>query len=368
MSVVPAQAVVNPSLPAPGPMPQAEVAVNAAPLQARMVGVPRYLQELLPHLVGLAPLSPLCPSAAVRKLRGGYVFWEQVSLPRQLHGRLLWSPAGTGPLLSGHQVVTVHDLVALEHPEWVGRRLGSWYRYLVPRLVRTSRHVIAISAFTRSRLLALTGLAPSRVTVVLHGVDPRFCVRQEAEIMRVRGAVGLAANPYILALGTREPRKNLARLLAAWGAVQARFPDVQLAIAGMQGSRRDFGLQAQLRLPPRTRLLGHVADTHLPGLYSGALAFVYPSLYEGFGKPPLEAMGCGAPVLAANGTAIPEVVGDAGLLVEPGDAGAIASALARMLGSRELRTELSARGLARAAKFRWCDAAAATSAVFDRYR
>ncbi|MGH9525071.1 MAG: glycosyltransferase family 4 protein [Terriglobales bacterium] len=347
------------------PQLRPEVAVNAAPLQSPMVGVPRYLQELLPHVPGLALLRP---EAAARRIRGGYLCWEQVVLPTQLRGRLLWSPGGTGPLVVRHQVVTIHDVVALEFPEWVERHLGAWYRYLVPRLVRSSRHVVAISAFTRSRLLALTGVAPSRVTVVLHGVDPRFRPQPGAEVLRVRTAAGLSANPYILAVGTREPRKNLARLFAAWEAVQSRFPEVELVIAGMQGSRRDFGRQAPERLPARTRLLGHVADADLPSLYSGAQAFAYPSMYEGFGKPPLEAMACGVPVIAGNRTAIPEIVGGAGLLVEPEDVAAIAGALARLLASRDLRTELSARGLARAAQFRWCGAAAATRAILDRYR
>lgn len=343
-----------------------QVVVNAGVLAGPMVGMRRYLEDLLPYLPpgGVAPLVPKLPR---RRPRGVRLAWEQTVLPIHCSGRLLWSPSNGGPLAVRHQVVTVHDLAVLDHPEWTNRRSAQWQAFLLPRLLRRIRHVIAISAFTRSRVLALTDVRAKQVTVIPHGVNARFIPLPGAEIAVMRQRLGLSERPYVLALGTIEPRKNLPRVLAAWGRAQAQMPEAVLLVAGMEGSEKYFAAHGVRSLPARTRLLGPVPDELLPALYAGAVLSVYVSLYEGFGIPPLESMACGTPVLASTCPAVLEVVGDAAVAVDPYDTAAVAEGMVRLLKSASLREELAGRGQRRAGLFRWSEAAAATWQVLERY-
>lgn len=343
-----------------GPMPaapNAAIAVNTWALQSPVTGVQRYLLELLPHLPG--PVQRVRPSHPLHGWRG--LAWEQCVLPARTRGRLLWSPCSTGPLALRAQVVTVHDVAPLDHPEWLTAKFAAWYRFLLPRLARRARHLIAISEFTKRRLVATTGVNPAKVTVILHGIDARFSPQPPEAVAAVCHRHGLEPGKYWLSLGTLEPRKNLPRLLAAWSAA---LPDLdaglQLALAGAAGNRNFFAAPGLPQLPARTRLLGHVPEGDLPGLYAGAMAFAYLSLYEGFGKPPLEALACGTPVLASNAASLPEVVGDAALTVDPADTGAITAALIRLAADPNLRARLSAAGRERALQFDWARSAAKT--------
>lgn len=356
---------MRPALAPPRPGRAAAIAVIADGLHGPVVGVPRYLREILPLLADR--IETITPPPR-RGRRGQHVWWEQVLVPARLGGRLLWSPGGTGPLLVRHQVVTVHDMAAFDHPEWLNRELSAWLRFLLRRLLPRVRHVIAVSEFTRSRVLALTRLPPERVTAIPHGVSARFAPQSPERIAQMRQTLGLPAAPYLLSVGTLEPRKNLRRLLRAWAIAQPEAPDTILVLAGRAGPAADFGRHDAGPLPGRTRWLGHVPDGELPALYAGAEAFAYVSLYEGFGFPPLEAMAAGAPVVASNQTALPEVVGDAGILVPPEDVGAIAAALVRVLASPSLRRDLSVRGRARARCFSWPRAAQATGDLLERLR
>lgn len=334
--------------------------VNTRVMALPMTGVQRYVQEVLPALG--AGIQRVAPRRPCRGLSGHA--WEQLVLPRRVHGQLLWSPSNTGPLACPYQVVTVHDLAALDHPEWLNPRFAAWYRFLLPRLLRRARRVIAISEFTRQRILALTGVRPERVVAILHGLDARFSPRPAAEVDQVRAALALP-DRYVLALGSLEPRKNLATLLQAWGALPATSRrGCRLVLAGGAGAAHIFA-PSRLALPEDALALGRVPDAALPALYTGALAFVFPSFYEGFGKPPLEAMACGAPVLTSNLTALPEIVADAALCANPYDGSAWTAGLDRLLRDSALREDLAARGRRRAAAFGWDRAAAATRAVFE---
>lgn len=340
--------------------------MNADVLGGPIVGVRRYAWEILPHLPS-GEVRPIAPRLPRRRPRGLRLAWEQTVLPARLRGRLLWSPSGSGPLVVRHQVVTVHDLAVLDHPEWFNPGLARWVRFALPRLLHRAHHVIAISEFTRSRILACTALAPGRVTTIHHGVSQRFAPQPPEAITAMRRRLGLGDRPYLLALGTIEPRKNLARVLSAWAAVQSHAPEAVLVVAGMLGSGKYFATGGVAPIRHRTRLLGHVPDEELPALYSGALCSVYVSLYEGFGWPPLESMACGTPVLTSDHPAVSEVVADAAVRVDARDVAAISAGLARLLGSDAARQECAVRGLLRARDFDWTRAAGETWSVLQRF-
>ena len=254
----------------------AGVAVNARFLGRPITGVERYALEITRRLGDRVRLFH--PRTALGGFRGHV--WEQLRLPQLVNGDVLWSPANTGPLAVLHQVVTVHDVSPLEHSEWFEPTFATWYRYLLPRLARRVSRVITVSRFSKSRIVHLLGVQDDRVVVIPSGVDTGLRPQPQSEIDAVRRKHGLT-DPYILTLSSLEPRKNLGRLLGAWRRASPALGGVSLVMAG------DF--RPTLRaprfdpLPPRVRLIGAVDDRDLPALYSGALGFIVPSLYEGFG-------------------------------------------------------------------------------------
>jgi glycosyltransferase involved in cell wall biosynthesis len=331
-----------------------QIALNARFYLHRPTGMQRYALELSRRFAD--HLDPLRPA----KVLGGTTghLWEQLYLPSAVRGRLLWSPNNTGPLAVERQVCTIHDLIPLDHPEWFNRRFGQWYSWLLPRLAKRVRHLIAISDFTKQRIVQRLGVAPEKVTVIPNGVDSRFSPRNPEEIEITLRALDITPEPYLLYVGSLEPRKNLPRLLEAWRTAQPSVTkDMRLIVAGARGSSRVFGAVEIECVPPRTEFIGYVPDEHLPGLYSGAVALVYPSLYEGFGLPPLEAMACGTPVVTSDGTSLPEVVGDNAVLVDPYDSDSIAEGIVRVLSNPSLRDSLSRSARQRAACFTWEQAA-----------
>jgi glycosyltransferase involved in cell wall biosynthesis len=323
----------------------------------------RYALELVSRLGDrLEVLRPKHP------LRGslGHL-WEQVYLPLANGSGLLWSPNDTGPLSVARQVCTVHDLIPLDHPEWFNPRFVALYRCLMPRLMARLQHVIAISQFTKQRLIDLFKLDPAKITVVPNGVDQSFCPAPPDRIRQVRHALGLGDKPYVLCVSSFEPRKNLKGLLAAWAVLPASIRnEFQLVLSGARGSSKVFGDAGVGEPPPGTVFTGYVAQEDLPALYSGAEIFAYPSLYEGFGLPPLEAMASGVPVLTSNTSSIPEVVADAGVLVDPTDIDSIQEGLSRLMTDEQLRKGLSARGRERAQQMSWDRTADETWRVLER--
>lgn len=353
------------------------VLVNARFLTQTLTGVQRYSLELVETLYRLLncgalngerhSLLLLAPSGTkggdlqriplkrVGRLSG--TLWSQLELPRHAKNGVLWSPANAGPIHHACHVVTIHDAAVLDHPEWFSARFAAWYRFLLPRLAKNAVRILTVSEFSRERLAETLAMDPERISVVPNGVDTRFETIRPDAAETVLKRLGLPRN-YVLALGSLEPRKNIGGLLSAWTLLLARKEideDVHLVVAGGKSSLfRDAKLPA---LPERVVLTGYVTDEDLPALYSRALAFVYPSLYEGFGLPPLEAMACGAPVVTSGSTSIPEVTGNAALYVDPHETESIAEGLRLVLGDADLRASLRAAGLERAKVFSWDDSA-----------
>jgi glycosyltransferase involved in cell wall biosynthesis len=326
------------------------IVVNARFCVHRLTGMQRYGLEISRRLGNRVQI--VRPARSLRGAAGH--LWEQFYLPSAVGKRLLWSPNNTGPLAVSHQICTIHDLIPLDHPEWFSRCFSSWYEWLLPRLVKQVRHIIAISEFTKRRLVERLRVRPERVTVIPNGVEARFHPRGRSETDAVRRELGIPTPAYLLCVGSLEPRKNLGRLLLAWSRIEGTVPEeVSLVVAGARGSARVFQSVALANIPPRVHFTGYVSDDQLPSLYSGALALVYPSLCEGFGLPPLEAMASGVPVVTSCTSSMPEVVGEDAVLVDPEGVESIADGIQRVVSSNALRQELSRRGLERAREITW---------------
>jgi glycosyltransferase involved in cell wall biosynthesis len=265
-------------------------------------------------------------------------------------------------------VLTVHDLIFALFPEH-HLPMNQWFLgQFMPIFVRRADAIVTVSECSKRDLLQLYGTRESKITVIPEGVDERFHVDPGPEaVATIRQKYGLV-DPFILYVGTIEPRKNLITLLEAFKRLQVTGCNLKLVIAGRAGwlYQPFFDRLKALGLGDTVRLLGYVPDVDLPALYRAAEVFVFPSLYEGFGLPPLEAMACGTPVVCSNASSLPEVVGDAGLLVPPDDVAGLAAAIGRVLTDPALRAELSARGRERAARFTWEEAARRTLEVYRR--
>jgi glycosyltransferase involved in cell wall biosynthesis len=287
---------------------------------------------------------------------------------------VLFVPSHVLPLLHPRRsVVTVHDLGFRTFPE-AHKTLDRIYLDLSTRFnARSAAHVLADSQATRDDLVRFTGVAADKITVVHLGRDESLAPVQDVQrLAGVQQRLGISqagrpAAPYILYVGTLQPRKNLVRLVDAFAAVRRQHPDLILVLAGRRGWLADplFARVNALGLQEAVRFPGYVADDDLPALLSGALCFAFPSLHEGFGFPVLEAQACGAPVLAANTSSLPEVAGEGALLVDPLDTDAIAAGLLRLAGDPVLRARLQAAGFANLQRFSWQRCARETLAVLE---
>jgi glycosyltransferase involved in cell wall biosynthesis len=292
-------------------------------------------------------------------------YLEQIVLPPLLYGSRLdvvhYPVLAPALAYGGPSVVTAHDLTNHLFPRRANLRSWFYYRYILRMGATRATSVIAVSRNTGDDVVRLWGLASERVEVIYEAASPVFDGGQ-ANPSR-------AGENYFLAVGTVEPNKNFARLLEAYGAARSRLPDdTALVVVGQPGWQYDGVLRSarELGLNGSVRFIGYVPDADLADLYSGALAFVYPSLYEGFGLPPLEAMACGAPVIASRASSLPEVVGEAGLLVNPLDVEDIAAAMVRVASDPALREAMRGAGRARARQFSWHECARRTLAVLEK--
>lgn len=275
------------------------------------------------------------------------------------------------PLAPCPVVATIHDL-AFEHlPETFNRRSWMQMRLTVRGTARRAAQIITVSEYSKQDISKTYGIAPERILVTPEAASSRFgSVTNETELKKVRKNYGIERD-YILSLCSIQPRKNLVRLIEAYSLLRQSRPEVklpQLVLAGKRGwlDSETFNAAEQNVRGSDILFTGYVADQDLPALYSGAISFVYPSYFEGFGLPILEAMQCGAPVIAGNRTSIPELVADAGLLFDPFDTNALVGALKQVLDDAGYRAALVAKGLKRSGEFSWKGTAQLTLKAYEQ--
>jgi len=358
-------------------------AVNAGPLRHPITGIGRYLRELMREVERDGRFAPeyFCAlrwsrgldqlpagagnadsggmNAAIRLLRPALRRVARMSFAagvRRGNFAFYFEPAYLPYATPLPTIITIHDLSHLRHPETHPvNRVRELDRDLPAAVARADR-ILTVSDFTRREVLEVFGVDPSRVVTTPLGVEPRFFPRTAAQTSPLLAPLALKHGQYFLAVGTLEPRKNVLTVVEAHSRLPAPIREAYpLAVAGMKGwlthaiTRRLEVAQSR----GDVRLLGYVDDRQLPLLYSGAALVSYPSIYEGFGLPLLEAMASGVPVAASNRASMPEVVGDAGILLDPEDVEGFTSVMRRIVDDAEFANDLSARALERAKLFTW---------------
>ncbi len=366
------------------------IAINALACRGSLTGTARYIRNLtswlakldakneyilyvarddVPTFSGLGGNFQLVPTVAVRPLR---ILWEQTELPRDLKRRgvdVFHGPAFIVPLAKTcRRVVTIHDMTFFLLPQYHLFTKKHYFQRLIPQCVERADQVIAVSESTKKDIVKILGSQYSeKIKVIYHGKDERFRPdRVAAAVSDLRTKYGLSGR-IILFVGLIEPRKNLARLIRAYAKLKSSHLESCLVIAGSQGWGHEAVLRAASESGVKDRIFfpGYIPERELPSLYNLADVFVYPSLYEGFGLPVLEAMACGAPIVASGVSSMPEISGDAALLIDPHDVDSIAQGLERVLMDRALRDRMMEEGPKRSQPFTWERTARETLATYE---
>lgn len=344
------------------------VCVNGRFLTRRMTGVDRFAIEVLTAIDNLIAAGDPCTrdldievlvppgNAPTRQFQAIPVKlagrrqgtqWEQLELPRLVpKGSLLLNLCNTGPAFKREQVVVIHDAGTERMPTGFSRGFRWWYKVLMPLLGVRAKRILTVSKFSQAELSDVYHISPTKIAVLPEGAEHILRVPLEPDCLQ---RFQLGQRPYLLAVSSMAAHKNFQLVLDALDQIDE--PPFDVAIAG-GANARIFGIAGAAR-SDRVRWLGYVSDSELRTLYSSAIGFVFPSLYEGFGIPPLEAMACGCPVLAARAASMPEVLGDAALYFDPRDAAGLAEAMLRIAADGDLRAELVARGQRRLVQYSW---------------
>lgn len=334
--------------------------VNARFLTQNITGVQRYaleisreLKRLSPAVRFVAPRDLLHPELAaelgVEKIgrRSGHL-WEQLDLPAHLRRQgspLLINLANTAPLLYRNKLTTLHDIAFERYPQNFSWQFRLAYQLATPRLLRGSRRVLTVSHFSKSEICAIYGTPGHKVEVVPNAVSAAF-----------RAQASTPERPYLLAVSSLNQQKNFHGLIDAFSLLEQDSHELYI-VGALNSNFADPGLLQRIAANPRIRMLGRVTDEQLIELYSAASAFVYPSFYEGFGLPPLEAQACGCPVLVSNAASLPEVCADSALYCSPHDIQDIARQMARLIADPQLAGELRTKGHHNIQRYSWANSA-----------
>ncbi len=350
--------------------------VNLSFLITEPTGISTYANNLLPYIKPLSPTLltsqaianytcyPVPPNLTPAQGTLGHfrrLLWTQLQLPQiyqRLKSNLLFSPVTEAPLFSNcRYIVTVHDFIPLRFPNPLSP-LTPYHRYYIPQVLAQAQHILCNSTATAQDITDFFHISASKITPIL--------LAHDANQFRF---LNLPQGNYFLYIGRQDPYKNLHRLIAAFAALPS-LSDYELWLAGPTDRRYMPSLQAlvdQLNITTQVKFLDYVPKSQLPILINSAIALVFPSLWEGFGFPVLEAMACGTPVITSNLASLPEVAGDAAILVNPYNVGEIAAAMQTLAADSKLRSHMSSLSLARANQFSWVKTGLATAEVLSRY-
>lgn len=329
-----------------------KIAVNARFQYRRVTGVERYAQEISKRMNPKPRM--IAPQKALGQISGH--LWEQFVLPFLIpKNEILWSPANTSAWSIRNQVVTIHDASVFEHPEWFRPVFAAWTKLAWKILAKRARAIITVSKFSRERLRFYLKVPEQKIHVIHNGVGDPFKLQTQRSIETAKEKYNLH-KPYFLFVGTHEPRKNLVGLIQAWESLNLKSHS--LFVAGMEG--KVFAPAVSY-----TGSAAYVSDEDLPALYSGATAVVAPSFHEGFGLTVLEAMACGAPVIASDTTSFPETAGDAAIFFNPNKIEEIKNAMLLILENPGLAKTLREHGFQRASQFTWDESARKTQSLLE---
>lgn len=344
--------------------PSAGFAINGKFASQRITGVQRVGYELAIAFKRLFPenaeppvLIPVngrtdvfLPKTRVvgRWLKGS--LWEQLALPFAAGGRTLLSLCNMGPLLLRRQVVMVHDVAIYDLPENYSWKYRLWYRFALSLLKRNARHIVTVSEFSKTRIMERLGIASSRISVIWNGVDHFEKIAPDAAIL---ARLNLQNDRYVLAVGSLSVGKNLSRILAAMERLSSHGDWKFVVVGGCDLRVYSSQAKANFNVSQNIIAAGFVSDGELRALYENAACFLFPSLYEGFGLPPLEAMSCGCPVIVSREASLPEVCGDAAMYCDAHSVDDIVDKVTQMMGDATLRATWRERGKVHASGFRW---------------
>ncbi|AFY99626.1 glycosyltransferase family 4 protein [Calothrix sp. PCC 6303] len=363
--------------------------VNLSVVFSQPTGISNYATNLFPVLRGLNPIllssqdysgfecfSIPGDMTPAQGSRGHFkrLLWTQLELPKIYKNRdskLLFSPIPEAPIYSHcRYIVQVHDLIPLRFPKFYSP-LTQYFRYYVPQVLKQAQHIICNSQSTADDIVRFYQVPVSKITPILLGYDANhFCPTVKSE-----GELATQKNPYFLYLGRHDPYKNLPRLITGFAALVKNHPsadvrEYELWLVGSTDKRFTPILESQIRelgITEQVKFLNYVAYDYLPILIQNAIALVFPSLWEGFGFPVLEAMGCGTPVITSNLSSLPEVAGDAAILINPYNTQEITDAMLKIAVDGEMRSHLSQLGLKQAKNFSWEKTGEATAEVLKMF-
>jgi len=344
--------------------------VNGRFLTQTLTGSQRFAYEMLNSLVrnfadGVTVLLPPAPIKESYDVKGFFIkvigkrtatLWEQIDLPFFLkkNGKpLLINLVNTAPLFYTNQVVSIMDMTTFINPGWFSKSFSLYYKILIPIIAKKSIKVLTISECSKNDIVKFTRINPGKIEILYCSVSDDFlkAVFNEVENRVVLNKFNITPNNYLLAVSSLDPRKNFERLIRSFKNINT---DIPLVIVGSQG--KVFANKNLKRLfidAQNVILTGYLTDHEVANLYFSAKCFIYPSLYEGFGMPPLEAMACNCPTIVSNIASLPEVCGNASIYVDPYDTNSISDAIRQIIENDQLRNEMTAIGHDQVKNFSW---------------